>query len=92
MLLGDVIDADTADRYGLLSRRVPHGELAQTARALAVRLAEGPALAQGVTKQMLDREASLELADAVEAEARAQAACLAGDAFRAAARRFKDGA
>lgn len=90
LMLGDVIDVETADRYGLVNRRVPHAELAATARALATRLAAGPTEAHGVTKRMLDREATLELGDAVEAEARAQAACMQGEPFRAAARALKE--
>jgi hypothetical protein len=39
---------------------------------------------------MLDRETTLELGDAIEAEARAQAACMQGEAFRAAARALED--
>jgi enoyl-CoA hydratase/carnithine racemase len=90
LMLGDVIDVETADRYGLVNRRVPQAELGSTARALAARLAAGPTEAHAVTKRMLDREATLELGDAIETEARAQAACMQGDAFRAAARRFKE--
>jgi enoyl-CoA hydratase/carnithine racemase len=54
---------------------------------LAVKLASGPTAAHAVTKRMLNREMHLDLAAAIEAEARAQAACLQTEAFRRAARR-----
>src|SRR5262245_42369905 len=43
LMLGDTIDAATAERYGLATRVVPGDRLADETRALARRLAEGPA-------------------------------------------------
>ena len=43
LMLGDTIDAATAERYGLATRVVPPDRLADEARALARRLADGPA-------------------------------------------------
>jgi enoyl-CoA hydratase/carnithine racemase len=91
LMLGDVVDAEVAERYGLVTRRVAHAELAASAHALAARLAAGPAEAHAVTKRMLEREAQLPLAAAIEAEAVAQAVCMQGEAFRAAARRHRAG-
>ena len=88
LMLGDVVDAAVADRFGLVHALVPHDALAGKARALAARLAAGPTEAHAVTKRMLDREAHLDLRSAIEAEAVAQAACLQSEAFRAAARRL----
>ncbi len=45
LLTGDVIDAATAERWGLVSRVVPHGELLPTALALAEKIAARPPLA-----------------------------------------------
>src|SRR6185312_4796784 len=45
LLLGDTIDAPTAERYGLVNRVVPHDELLSATRAWAQRLAQGPSLA-----------------------------------------------
>lgn len=82
LLLGDTIDADSAQRYGLVNRVVPHAELLPTARQLAARLAGGPALAVTMTKRMLNRELDMDLSSAIEAEAQAQALLLMGEAHR----------
>ena len=91
LMLADVVDAAAADRFGLINRLVPHAQLATTAHALAAGLAAGPSEAHAVTKRMLNREAHLELAAALEAEAQAQALCLRSDAFRRAARQYSGG-
>ena len=88
LMLGHVIDGDVANRFGLINYYVPHEELATTARVLAAKLAAGPVDAHAVTKRMLNAEAHLDLADAIEAEAVAQAACLQTAAFRETARRY----
>lgn len=82
LLLGDTIDAESAQRYGLVNRVVPHAELLPTARQLAARLAGSPALALAMTKRMLNQELGMDLASAIEAEAQAQALMLMGDAHR----------
>lgn len=89
LLLGDTIDAATAERYGLVNRVVPHVDLLSTARQFAARLANGPILAISMTKQMLNNELNMDLASAIEAEAQAQALLLMGDAHRAFYEQFK---
>src|SRR5579859_3520825 len=42
LLLGDTIDATTAERYGLVNRVVPHAALMDSAQQWARRLAQGP--------------------------------------------------
>jgi enoyl-CoA hydratase/carnithine racemase len=76
LMLGDTIDASTAERYGLATRVVPASRLADETRALAGRLADGPAQALGMTKRMLNNEWGMDLASAIEAEAQAQALLL----------------
>src|SRR5690349_23950644 len=49
LMLGDTIDADTADRYGLVSRLVDDDALDDAVAALAARLASGPTLAYAQT-------------------------------------------
>src|SRR3954466_7618980 len=45
LMLGDTIDADTADRYGLVSQLVDDEDLDDAVARLATRLATGPTLA-----------------------------------------------
>ena len=73
LLLGDTIDAETADRYGLVTRLVEDRELASATSELARPLADGPALAYANTKVLLSRELDLDLAGALELEAQTQA-------------------
>jgi len=82
LMLGDTIDAVTAERYGLVNRIVPHDELLPAARQWARRLADGPTLALSMTKHMLNHELSMDLVSAIEAEAQAQALMLMGDDHR----------
>jgi 2-(1,2-epoxy-1,2-dihydrophenyl)acetyl-CoA isomerase len=52
MYTGDIIDAEEADRIGLVSRVVPDDELSEAAMDLAQRLASGPSVVQGLTKKL----------------------------------------
>jgi len=83
LLLGDTIDAPTAERYGLVNRVVPHDELLPFALEWARKLAAGPTLAISMTKRMVNNELSMDLASAIEAEAQAQALLLMGEDHRA---------
>jgi enoyl-CoA hydratase/carnithine racemase len=87
LMLGHVVEGDVANKFGLINYYVPHEDLMTTAHVLATKLASGPTAAHAVTKRMLNREMHLDLAAAIEAEARAQAACLQSETFRRAARR-----
>jgi enoyl-CoA hydratase/carnithine racemase len=82
LLLGDTIDASTAERYGLVNRVVPHDDLLPAAYEWARRLAQGPTLAISMTKHMLNRELNMDLVAAIEAEAQAQALILMGEDHR----------
>jgi enoyl-CoA hydratase/carnithine racemase len=76
LMLGDTIDAGTAERYGLATRVVPADRLADETAALARRLADGPTQALGMTKRMLNNEWGMDLVGAIESEAQAQALLL----------------
>jgi enoyl-CoA hydratase/carnithine racemase len=82
LLLGDSVDAFTAERYGLVNRVVPHDELLPAAYEWARRLAQGPALAISMTKRMVTSEWNMDLLGALEAEAQAQALMLMGEDHR----------
>lgn len=84
LFFGHVFDADQANRYGFLNRLVDDAEVLPLARLWAKELAEGPAFAHAMTKQMLESEWTMPLAAAIEAEAQAQAICMAHPDFRTA--------
>jgi enoyl-CoA hydratase/carnithine racemase len=84
LFLGDRIDAARAEQIGLVNRVVPQAECLDMARALAERLASGPAFAHAMTKQMLESEYAMSLDQAIEAEAQAQAICMQHSDFRTA--------
>ncbi|MFI5706389.1 enoyl-CoA hydratase family protein [Kribbella sp. NPDC051620] len=73
LLLGDTIDAETADKYGLVSRLVVEEELDQVTAELARRLADGPTLALAQTKSLITRELDMPLSTAMELDAMTQA-------------------
>jgi enoyl-CoA hydratase/carnithine racemase len=73
LMLGDTIDAPTADTYGLATTVVDDGEVDQAARDLAHRLAAGPALAYAQTKMLITRELDMSLVAALELDATTQA-------------------
>lgn len=73
LMLGDTIDAETADRYGLVSQLVDDDQLEDTVNALATRLATGPSFAYAQTKSLLSRELDMPLSGALELEAMVQA-------------------
>ena len=89
LMLGDTIDAATAERYGLVNRVVFHNDLLPSANAWAKRLAQGPTFAISMTKHMINHELSMDLVSAIETEAQAQALMLMGDDHRRFFEAFK---
>jgi enoyl-CoA hydratase/carnithine racemase len=89
LMLGDTIDAATAERYGLVNRVVAHDDLLPFSNAWARRLAEGPTFAISMTKHMINHELSMDLVSAIEAEAQAQALMLMGEDHRSFYEAFK---
>ncbi len=82
LMTGDFLSAEEAHRIGLYNRVVPDGRALDAARELAERLARGPSFALEITKDALNREASMDLAGALEAEAQIQAALMLHPDFR----------
>ena len=82
LLLGGPITADVALQSGLATRVVPKDDVLPTAQALARELADGPNLAHGMTKRLLNGELSMDLSSAIESEAVAQALLLRADDHR----------
>ncbi len=88
LMLGDFVTADDAHAYGLYNKVVAQDELAEATRALAERLASGPGFSIAMTKQMLNRELSVSLTEALEMEAQAQAICMGHPDYREAYEAF----
>ncbi|NNN18701.1 MAG: enoyl-CoA hydratase family protein [Acidimicrobiaceae bacterium] len=81
LMLGDTIDAETADKYGLVSQLVEDNQLEETVNVLAKRLATGPFFAYAQTKSLLSRELDMSLSGALELEAVTQALLMNSEDF-----------
>jgi len=68
MLLGNTVDAETAERIGLVHRAVREGEAVAEALALAAQLAERPALSVSMIKQCVLQGSEMPLLDALRFE------------------------
>jgi len=72
MMLGERISAEKAESWGLIHRAVDDNVLMAEARALVVRLANGPSVALGLTRIGMWRALEQTHAQALSAEAHAQ--------------------
>jgi len=88
LFTGDFISAAQAEQIGLYNRVVSGTELARVTNEIALQLAHGPAFAIAKTKQMLNRELTMTLDAALEAEAQAQALCMQHPDYREAYEAF----
>ncbi len=91
LMMGDSIDARTAQRWGLVNRVLEADELMDTAREWADRLVAGPNQALGMTKRLVNNEWNMDLISALESEAQAQALMLMGEDHRRFYEAFKQG-
>lgn len=74
----EMMDAERADRLGIINAIVPAADLDSAVAELAGKIAAGPPVALSMTKRMLDNAASSSLAQALETEALAQNVNLGG--------------
>jgi enoyl-CoA hydratase/carnithine racemase len=84
LMTGDLFDAAEALRIGFLNAVVPASDLETKTSTLAEKLAAGPAFGLATTKTLLNRQLGASLAQALEAEAQAQALCMLHPDFRTA--------
>lgn len=73
LFTADVVDAPTAERYGLVSRVVPHDSLIDEAMAMATKIAALPPHALRLTKNMLRQGQGISYDTALELAAANQA-------------------
>jgi enoyl-CoA hydratase/carnithine racemase len=88
LLTGRTMRGEEAERWGFYNHVVAPHTLLEDAFALARALADGPSAAHAVTKRCLHDEWAMAIDDAIEREAREQAACMRGRDFARAYRAF----
>jgi enoyl-CoA hydratase/carnithine racemase len=88
LFTGRSMSGEEGERWGFFSRLCEPESLLQDARALARELVAGPTFAQAMTKKMLQQEWNMGLHEAIEAEAQAQAICMATNDFHRAYQAF----
>jgi enoyl-CoA hydratase/carnithine racemase len=88
LMTGEFVSASDALRIGLYNRVVADGEALTAATEFAERLARGPSFALEITKDALNREATMDLQSALEAEAQIQASLMTEADFREAYEAF----
>lgn len=85
---GRNLGGEEAERWGFFNRLCSPEVLLKDARALAAELASGPTFAHGMTKKMLHQEWNMGVDEAIDAEAQAQAICMATNDFHRAYHAF----
>jgi len=85
---GRAMTADEGLAWGFFNRLLPSDHVLAEALTTARGIASGPTQAHAMTKRMLHREWAMEIDDAIDAEARAQAACMQTNDFRRAYEAF----
>jgi len=81
LMLGDTVDAEEAERIGLVSFLAEKDTFDDEISALARRLASGPTQAFAQTKTLLTREQDMSLSAAIELEAMTQALLMKGEDY-----------
>ncbi len=86
----DMIDAQEAERIGLVSRVVPDDDLMSEARGLATRLAQGPPLAIALAKSAVYHGLDLDIHSALEYAATAESITLTSEDHREGLQAFRE--
>lgn len=85
---GRNMSADEGERWGFFNRLVAPEEALAAAQVLARELADGPTFAHAMTKSCLHQEWSMDIDEAIEIEAQAQAICMQSKDYGRAYRAF----
>ncbi len=88
LLTGRSMSGEEGAVWGFYNALREPGAVLAHAQAVAAELAQGPTFAHGITKTMLHREWSMDIDTAIEAEAQAQAICMATQDFARAFEAF----
>lgn len=89
-LLGEAVDAEVAERWGLIWRAVEPGQLMEQARAAATKLATGPKVSLRLIKDELNWAETGTFRAALETEAKAQIAAFQTQDLREGASAFME--
>ena len=85
---GRFMHGEEGERWGFYNRLCSPESLLADAQKLALELASGPTFAHAMTKRMLHQEWNMSIDEAIEAEAQAQALCMATNDFHRAYHAF----
>jgi len=88
LFTGRSMSGAEAEQWGFLNRLCEPTAVLADARTMATELATGPTFAHGMTKRMLHQEWNMGVDEAIEAEAQAQAICMATNDFHRAYHAF----
>jgi enoyl-CoA hydratase/carnithine racemase len=88
LMTGRAMGGEEGERWGFFNRLCEPDTLQAEATKLAQDLATGPTFAHGMTKKMLQQEWNMGVDEAIEAEAQAQAICMATNDFHRAYHAF----
>lgn len=91
LILGDQLDAEACDRFGLTYAVVDDPALQDATDELVARLANGPTLAYASTKSLLSRELDMDLSSSIELEAMTQALLMTSADHAEFYKAFNDG-
>ena len=90
LMTGDFVEPRDAEAWGLYNRVVSDDRAVEEARELAEKLASGPSAGLAVTKEALEREASMDMDTALEWEAQVQAGLMLDPNFRESYEAFRE--
>ncbi len=88
LFTGRAMSGEEAHQWGFYNRLCAPEALMGDAHQLAMDLAAGPTFAHGITKRMLHHEWNMSVDEAIDAEAQAQAICMATQDFHRAYEAF----
>lgn len=88
LFTGRNMSGDEAERWGFFNKLSAPESLQSDAKTMATELANGPTFAHAMTKRMLHEEWNMSIDEAIEAEAQAQALCMATNDFHRAYHAF----
>ena len=69
---GDVLEADTAERFGIVSKTFPHDELIESTLSLAHSIAQGATYSMSLIKKLIHKSLDTDLADSLRLAGPAQ--------------------